>query len=169
MGALFEGLGINLPNLIAQIISFGVLFGLLYVVAYKPILRMFDARTQKIKESMEQADQVKKQAATAEDELKKQIEAGRKEGQEIVARAMRASEEIMQKAQEEAKSEGAAILSRAQTEIQREREQAITELRQEFADLTITAAEKVIDRSLDKQAHRDIIDKVLAESQPKQG
>ncbi len=169
MGALFEGLGINIPSLIAQIISFGVLFGLLYVVAYKPILRMFDARTQKIKESMEQADQVKKQAATAEDELKKQIDAGRKEGQEIVARAMHASEEIMQKAQEQAKVEGAAILARAQTEIQRERELAVTELRQEFADLTITAAEKVIDRSLDKQAHRDIIDKVLAESQPKQG
>ncbi len=169
MGALFEGLGINIPSLIAQIISFGVLFGLLYVVAYKPILRTFDARTQKIKESMEQADQVKKQAATAEDELKKQIDAGRKEGQEIVARAMHASEEIMQKAQEQAKVEGAAILARAQTEIQRERELAVTELRQEFADLTITAAEKVIDRSLDKQAHRDIIDKVLAESQPKQG
>ncbi len=169
MGELFKSLGINLPNLIAQLVSFGALFGLLYVVAYKPILRMFDARTQNIKESMEQADQVKKQAASAEEELKKQIEAGRKEGQEIVARAMHTSEEIIQKAQEQATAEGAAILSKAQTEIRRERDQAITELRQEFADLAITAAEKVIDRSLDKQAHRDIIDKVLAESQPKQG
>jgi len=46
-------------------------------------------------------------------------------------------------------------------EIQRERDDAIDELRKEFADLTILAAGKVIDRSLDKEAHRQLIDKVL--------
>ena len=169
MGELFEGLGINIPNLIAQIVSFGALFGLLYIVAYKPILRMLDARSQKVKESMEQAEQVKAQAASAEDELKKQIEAGRKEGQEIVNRARLSGEELVQKAQEQAKAESVAILARAQADISRERDQAITVLRQEFADLTIDAAEKVIDRSLDKAAHRQLIEKILTDSQPKQG
>ena len=101
--------------------------------------------------------------------MKKQIEAGRKEGQEIVNRARLSGEELVQKAQEQAKTESAAILTRAQADISRERDQAITELRQEFADLTIDAAEKVIDRSLDKEAHRQLIEKVLTDSQPKQG
>jgi F-type H+-transporting ATPase subunit b len=166
---LFEGLGINVPGLIAQLINFGILFALLYFAAYKPILKMFDERSKRIAESVERTESVKEQAAHAEEELKKQIETGRKEGQEIVTRAMRSSEEIHQKAQVEAKQEGEAIIAKARTEIQRERDEAVNEIRKEFADLAITAAEKVIDRSLDKQAHRDIIDKVLSESKPNQG
>ena len=166
---LFDGLGITWSSLIAQLVNFGVLFALLWVVGYKPLLRSFDERARKIKQSMEQAELVKAQAAKAEEDLKKQIEVGRKEGQEIVARAMRAGEELRQKAQVEAKKDGESIIASARTEIQRERDEAVTEIRHEFADLAITAAEKVIDRSLDKQAHRDIIDKVLEQSKPNQG
>jgi F-type H+-transporting ATPase subunit b len=167
--ALFEGLGITLPSLIAQVINFGVLFLVLWLVGYKPIMRMLDERTRKIKESIDQTEQIKAQAAHAEEEVKKQIEAGRKEGQEIIARALRTGEELRQKAQQEAKREGEALIIGARVEIQRERDEAISEIRGEFADLIITAAEKVIDRSLDKQAHRDIIDKVLEQSKPKRG
>jgi F-type H+-transporting ATPase subunit b len=164
VGALFDGLGINWGLLVAQIINFGLLFVLLWIVGYKPILRMLDERSRKIKESMEQAEMVKAQATKAEEELRKQIEEGRKEGQEIVARAMKTGEELRAKAQLEAKKEAEGIITAAKTEIQRERDEAVSEIRHEFADLTITAAEKVIDRSLDKQAHRDIIDKVLEQS-----
>jgi F-type H+-transporting ATPase subunit b len=163
MGGL-ASLGISLPTLVAQIVNFIVLFGLLYLVAYKPIMRMLDERSRKIKESMEQTEFIKEQAAHAEEEVKKQLEAASKEGQEVIARAVRTGEETRQKAQLQAKQEAEALIGRARTEIQRERDEAIDELRKEFADLTILAAEKVIDRSLDKKAHRQLIDKVLDES-----
>ena len=107
---------------------------------------------------------MKEQAASAEEEIKKQLDAAGKEGQERIARALRTGEEVKQKAQEEAKQEAEALIARARIEIKRERDEAIGELRQEFADLTVLAAEKVIDRSLDKEAHRQLIDKVLEES-----
>ena len=163
MGGLAD-LGINLPTLVAQIVNFVILFGLLYLVAYKPIMRMLDERSRRIKESVEQAEAVKEQAASAEDEIKKQLEAASREGQERIARAARSGEEVKQKAQEEARQEAEALIARARTDIHRERDEAIGELRKEFADLTILAAEKVIDRSLDKKAHRELIDKVLEES-----
>ena len=47
-----EGLGIDWRMLLAQFINFGLLFGLLYLVAYKPIMRILDERSRKIKESM---------------------------------------------------------------------------------------------------------------------
>ena len=159
-----EGLGINLPTLIAQIINFIILFGLLYLVAYKPIMRMLDERSKKIKESMEQTEFIKEQAVHAEEEVKKQLEVAGKQGQEIINRAVRTGEEVGHEAQAQAKQEAESLLTRARTEIQRERDEAIDELREEFADLTILAAEKVIDRSLDKEAHRQLIDKVLEES-----
>jgi len=158
------GLGISLPTLLAQIINFIILFGLLYLVAYKPVMRMLDQRSAKIKESMEQTEYIKEQAASAEEESKKQIEAAGKEGQEVVARAVRTGEEVRQQSQQDAKQDAESLINRARTEIQRERDEAIDDLRREFADLTILTAEKVIDRSLDKEAHRELIDKALEES-----
>jgi F-type H+-transporting ATPase subunit b len=159
-----EGLGLNVPQFIAQLVSFLVLFGLLYFFAYKPILRMFDERSHRIKESVEQAERVKEEAAAAEEENRKKLEAAAREGQEAIARAMRAGDEARQRAQEEAKVEAAGLVQKARQEIQRERDEVIGELRQEFADLTVAAAEKVIEKSLDKEAHRELIEKVLEES-----
>jgi len=136
----------------------------MYLVAYKPIMRMFDQRSRKIKESMEQTEFIKEQAAHAEEEVKKQLETAGREGQEVIARAVRTGEDVRREAQQEARREADSLIARARMEIQRERDDAIDELRKEFADLTILAAGKVIDRSLDKEAHRQLIDKVLEES-----
>jgi F-type H+-transporting ATPase subunit b len=163
MGGL-ANLGINMPVLLAQIINFIILFGLLYLVAYKPIMRMLDERSRKIKESMERTEYIKQQAERAEEEAKKRIDAAAKEGQEAVARAVRTGEEVKREAQQQARGEAEALITRARGEIQRERDEAIDDLRREFADITIMAAGKVIERSLDKKAHREIIDKVLDES-----
>jgi F-type H+-transporting ATPase subunit b len=114
---------------------------------------------------MEQTEMVKKQAERAEEEVKKQLEAASKEGQEVIVRAVKTGEEIRREAQEQAKQDAEVLIARARTEIQRERDDAIDELRKGFGDLTIMAAEKVVDRSLDKEAHRKLIDKVLEESE----
>ncbi len=159
-----EGLGINLSTLLAQLVNFFILFALLYFLAYKPILRMFDERSRKIRESVEQAEQVREQAALADEEHKKTLEAASKEGQEAISRAMRAGDEARQRAEQEAREQAGVLLDRARQEIQRERDEAASELREEFADLTMVAAEKVIEKSLDKEAHRELIDRVLEES-----
>ncbi len=157
-------LGINLPTLIAQIVNFVILFGLLYLVAYKPIMRMLDERSKKIKDSMEQVESIREQADRAEEEVKKRLETAGKEGQEVITRAVRTGEEARQKVQQDARQEAEAVIDKARLEIQRQRDEAIDELRKEFADLTIEAAGKVIEQSLDKEAHRQLIDKVLEES-----
>ena len=159
-----SGLGINGWLLAAQIINFIILLVILYFFAYKPVLKMLDERSRKIKDSMEEVQKVKEQAAQTEEEFKKKIEAASKEGQEVISKAMRTGEEARKRAEEEAKQEAQGLVEKARVEIQRERAEAIGELRQEFADLTIVAAEKVIGKSLDKETHRQIIDKVLDES-----
>ena len=163
MGGLAD-LGINLPTLVAQIVNVVILLGLLYLVAYKPVMRMLDERSRRVKESMEQTDAIKEQAARAEEEVKKQLEVASREGQNRIAQAIQIGEDVKQKAQQEARQEAETLISRGRTEIQRERDEAIDELRKEVADLTILAAGKVIERSLDKKAHRELIDKALEES-----
>jgi F-type H+-transporting ATPase subunit b len=156
-------LGINLPSLLTQIVTFIILLVLLRFVAYKPLMRMLDERSRRVKESLDQAESIKEQSARAEEDVKKQLEVASKEGQERIARAVKAGEEVKQKAQAEARQEAETLIDRARAEIQRERDEAIGEVRREFADLTIMAAGKVIDRSLDKEEHRELIEKVLEE------
>lgn len=157
-------LGINLPTLLAQVINVVILFAVLYLIAYKPVMRMLDERSRRIKESMEQAEQIKIQADKAGEQVSRQIAAGRQQGQEIIAQASKTGEELRQKAQQDARQDAEILIGKAKKEIQRERDEALDELRREFADLTILAAEKVIERSVDKKAHRELIDRVLEES-----
>lgn len=157
-------LGINVSTLLAQVINFVILFALLYFVAYKPILRMLDERSRKIKESMDQTEHIKEQAELAGKETAKHIQEASKEGQRIIQKAEQVGDEIRQKAQQDAEKQSERILKRAQVEIKQERDEAVNVLRQQFANLTIMTAGKVIDKTLDKETHRELIDKALEES-----
>ncbi len=164
MGSFFSSFGINVPSLIAQAVNFGILFGLLYLLAYKPIMKMMDTRANKIKESLPQAESVKQQAEVAEQETAKRIEEANASGQKIVGQAVQAAEEVKRRAMQDAKKEADALLVKAQAEIIQEKEEAISELRKEVADLAVVVAGKAISASLDKETQRKIIDNALKEA-----
>jgi F-type H+-transporting ATPase subunit b len=164
MSEFFTKLGINAPTLITQVVTFVILLVLLRLFAYKPIMKMMDERSKHIKDSLDQAELTKRQSAKAEEELKKQIEHASREGQDRITRAIKAGEDVKHKAEEDAKNEAEKLLNRARLEIRHERDEAIDGVRKEFADLTVLAAGKVIEKSLDKADHRELIEKVLQES-----
>jgi F-type H+-transporting ATPase subunit b len=164
MGQAIDALGINLPQLIAQVANFFVLLVILRLTLYKPILKMLDERKQKIAEGLNAADLARAEAAQAQANIQAQLDTARKEGQELVAGAQSIATRIQAEAREQSGRDREAALERARAEIQLERDRAIAELRTEFADITVSAAEKVIGQSLDRQAHQRIIDETLAES-----
>lgn len=164
MDKAVEALGINLPQLIAQVANFFVLLVILRLTLYKPVLKMLDERKQKIAEGLNAADLARAEAAEAQTNIQAQLDTARKEGQEIVANAQSIAGRIQTEAREQSARDRDAALERARTEIQLERDRAISELRGEFAGITVSAAEKVIRQSLDRQAHQRIIDETLAES-----
>jgi F-type H+-transporting ATPase subunit b len=157
-------LGINLPVLIAQIVNFTILLVILRLVAWGPLTKMLDERRERIAESLSAADQAKAEAAESERQIQDQLDAARREGQALVAQAQEIAARIQSEARTIAQADADALLGRARNEIQLERDQAIAELRKEFADLTIAAAEKVINESLDRNQHRRLIDEALAQS-----
>jgi len=156
-----EDIGISLSGLVAQLVNFFILFGLLFLVLYKPVMRMLRERSDRIKESMEQAEQIKESMSQTEQQVRKQLDAARREGQNILAQAGQIGEQLREAARHEARREAEAIVARARIEIDRERDAAIDELRRQFTDLAILAAEKVINETLDKEKHRRLIDEVL--------
>lgn len=156
-------LGISLPYLVAFMINFFLLFGLLTFLLYRPVTRTLDERAAKIKDSLEKAEQIKQESVRAEESVRAQIEAGRKEGQAIVAQAQQNADRVKEEAKGEARKEAEAVMQKAQAQIEADREESFNKLRREFADLAVLAAEKVIEQSLDKKGHQKLIDKVLEE------
>lgn len=159
-----EGIGINLPLLVAFVINFVILFGLLSIVLYKPVLKMLDERQAKIKESLEQAEQIKEEVARSDEQIKANLKTAHKEEQALIAQAAQIGERLTEEAKEKARQEAESLIAKAHAEIGRERDKAIGELRKEFVDIAILAAEKVINETLDREKHRKLIDKVLDDS-----
>ena len=157
------GLGITLPGLLTQLVSFLVLFGALYLVLYKPMTRMLDSRSLRIRESLESADRARQEAASSAEQVEQELAQARIQGQALIAEARTAASQFRQQEDVRTRGEMEAMLERARTEIERERDAAIEQVRSQFANLAITAAERVVERSLDKDSHAQLIDKVLEE------
>jgi F-type H+-transporting ATPase subunit b len=164
MSEAFDALGINLPQLIAQIVNFAILLIVLRLVLYKPILRMLDDRKRRIAEGLNAAEIARAEAAQAQANIEAQLDQARKEGQEVVANAQQIAARIQADAREQTARDRETALERARTEINLERDRAIADLRGEFAELTVTAAERVINQSLDRPGHARVIGEVLSES-----
>ncbi len=157
-------LGMNWHGLLGQFISFAILLAVLAFFAYKPITRMLDERSQRIKESMDQADFIKQETARTEKMVQEQLAEARKQGQDVVAQAQEIGERLKEEARQQARQDAEAIVTRARSEIQAESEEAMAQLRKEFVEVAIQAAEKVINRALDREAHRQLIEETLEES-----
>ena len=160
-----EALGINLGYLISQIVNFTLLAVLLYFVAYKPILRMLDERSARIKQGLEDAELASRRAAEMEQEFDQRLAEARKEGQEIIAQATQMSEKARQETLEMAREEARAQVEKAKEEISRERGLAMSELRQQVADLSLNISEKIIGKSLDQQRQRELIAEFLEQTE----
>ena len=160
-----ETLGVHLPSLLIYLVNFLLVLGLLFAFAYKPILRMMDQRADRIRESLEASERAREEAASSQQAVEDQLVEARREGQRIMDLSREAAERFRAEDMERARNDAETVVSRAESDIQRERDAAIEEVRANFSDLAITAAERVVRRSLDRQAHEDLITQVLEEGE----
>lgn len=160
----FASLGVNLPLLVVFVINFIVLFVLLRIFLYKPVLKMLDERSKRTKEAMELAEATKKEYEQAKVEVQKQIERGRQEAQAIIAQALQTGERLKEESREEATKQAQMIIDRTRAELESERDKIVDGLRKEFVDIAISAAGKVIKQTLDKEKHRKLIEETLQQS-----
>jgi len=159
-----EQLGIDGRWFLSQIVNFVILLLILQRFLYKPILNMLQQRQERIRESMEYADRVKREAERAQEDYEKKIEESRREAQAIIAQAMqqaeRLREEILAKAQDEARE----IKAKALEDVEYERKRVVAELRDQVADLAILAAGRVLGKALDEKTHRQVVADFLDET-----
>jgi F-type H+-transporting ATPase subunit b len=160
----FASLGINLSLLVVFIVNFIILLVMLRLFLYEPVMKVLDERTRRTREAMELAGATKKEYGQAKEEVQKQIEKGRQEGQAIIAQALQTGERLKEESRAEAAKQAQVIIDRTRLELEAERDKIIGDLRREFVDISIAAAEKVIKETLDREKHRKLIEETLQQS-----
>jgi len=160
----FASLGINLSLLVVFTVNFIILLVLLRLFLYKPVMKVLDERAERTKEAMELAEATKQEFEQAKGEVQKQIEKGRQEGQAIIAQALQTGERLKEESRAEATKQAQVIIDRTRSELEAERDKIVGDLRREFVDISIAAAEKVIKETLDREKHRKLIEETLQES-----
>lgn len=160
----FDQIGINVWNLVAQIVAFILFLLLFWRFALKPIVRTLDGRTERIRESLAAAEQMKRELQATEARNDQLLVQARQEAQQIAANARQASEAMLARSREEAGRQADEYLTRAQESLRQETNQARQQLRQELADLAVTAAGKIVRRNLDPAAQSQLIRETLSEA-----
>jgi F-type H+-transporting ATPase subunit b len=77
---------------------------------------------------------------------------------------MQVGERLKEESRQEAAKQAQTIIDRTRTELETERDKIVEDLRREFVDISIAAAEKVIKETLDREKHRKLIEETLRES-----
>ncbi len=158
-----DALGIDLPRLLTFLIGFTVIAVFLRLFLYGPIIRMLDQRADRIRESLEAAEKARAEAASSAERVEQELANARREGQSLIAEAREAAVKLRDQEMERTQARVDEMVERAREEIRREREAAVEEVRSEFAGIAILAAERIVEQSLDEDAHRELIDRVLEE------
>ena len=159
-----EALGISPNLLITQILNFIILLVVLRLLLYKPILGLLNSRKQKIQESLEYADNVKKQAAEQQKEFERKLEETRRETQAAAQAAAQVGEKEREAILAQAREDARKLIEQAKGQIDYERKQMIADLHDEVVRLSLMAAQKVIGQSLDDQAHRQLVSDFIAQA-----
>jgi len=153
----------NTTEMWVNIAAFAVLFVVLWKFAFPPITKMLDERANKIRESLEKAEDTRVEAERLLDEYKVQMAEARAEATQVIEQGRKVAEsmkaEILAKAREEAEAEK----TKAVAAIKAEKESAMAELKGEVADLSVAVAGKILGSSITKADHEALIDKYLAE------
>jgi F-type H+-transporting ATPase subunit b len=157
-------LGINGWNLIIQLIAFIIFVYLLWKYALGPITRVLDQRTERVRESMEAAQRMQQdlQATAARNE--EVLGEARRQAQEILGQSRQQGEALIARAREAAEQQQEIFLTQARATLQAETEAARQQLRQEVAELAISAAAKIVRKELDPATQARLIQETLAEA-----
>ena len=149
--------------MIWTIVCFLIALWVLKRYAFGPIQKMIDDRRERIRRSLEDAEEAREEARRLLEEHRSLIGQARSEGEQILAEARRVAESQRERVKEETEAERQRRLEDIQRQIQAETQRALGEIRAEVAELTLVAAAKVTRKALDSEDDRRLIEEAVSE------
>ena len=158
--------GLLFPNIwtvISQLCATAVLFFLMYKLAYKPVKKILDERSDYEQSRISEADVLKEETERLNEEAKQGIIEANKSAEDIVASAREEAEIIKKELVEQGKEQSKQLMENAQREIEVQRRKMLQDLQAEIVDATISATEKMLKVKIENQEDKDNIDSFVKE------
>jgi F-type H+-transporting ATPase subunit b len=155
--------GVNWPHLIAQIVSFGIVCAVLYLLAYKPILRMLEARRQQIASGLANAAKIKAELDRIEAERVQVLARADAEGRQLIEEARKAAARVHTEETQKAIAAAEQILLRAREATERDRARMLAELRHEVGRLVVQTTATVTGKILTAEDHRRLAEETASQ------
>ncbi len=140
--------GVDWPHLTAQIVSFSIVCAVLYLLAYKPVLRMLDERRRQIAMGLENTEKINAKLASIEAERQDILAAARTQANGIVADARDLAKRLREQETQQAAVAAGQILSKAREAAEQEHAVMLNELKREVAQLVVQTTAAVTGRIL---------------------
>ena len=150
-------------TLILQSIAMMVFVWFCMKFIWPPIIGALDERRAKIADGLAASDLAEKALAEANQEVERQINAARDKAGEIVDSANQRHSQILEQAKDDAVSERQRQVAAGEAEITQSANQAREELRATVASLAVLGARQILEKEIDEDKHRELLDKLIAE------
>ncbi|WP_370277302.1 F0F1 ATP synthase subunit B [Pontibacterium sp.] len=155
-------MNINL-TIIGQAIAFAIFVIFCMKFVWPPITAALAERKKKIAEGLDAADRAERDLQLAKEKAAADMRQSKEEAAAIIEQANKRANQIIDEAKEQAREEAERVKASAQAEIEQEANRAKEALRAQVAVLAVAGAEKILEASIDEQAHAQLVEKLAAE------
>ena len=160
------GLSLVLPHpeeLIAGILAFLIVFFFVWKWALPTINKTLEARQQAITGEMAEAETAKREAEALLTDYKAQLADSKAEGNRIVEEARVSGDQMKSEIISKANDEAEQLIAKARAEAETEKSRALADARREVGEISVELAGKIVGESLDPKAHKDLVERYLAD------
>ncbi|WP_346889482.1 F0F1 ATP synthase subunit B [Clostridium sp. UBA1056] len=152
---------IDLGMIIPATINFFIFYLILRKFVFNKTLAVINSRKEEVESAFKKARDEEKRAELLKQKYDEDVVRYRNDGLELVESYKRKADKIYAEVIEDSQREVVNIKERATKEIKREREKANKEIKQEIIDLSMKLAEKTLEKEIDEENHRELIDKFI--------
>ena len=149
--------------MIWTIVCFLIALFVLKRYAFGPIQGAIDARRERIRQSIEEADKAREEARNLLEEHRKLVGRAKQEAEEILAEGRRVADSMRDRVREETDADRQRRLEETKRQIEAETQRALEQIRGEVAELTVIATSKVTGKLLDRDDHRRLIEDAIGD------
>ena len=143
------------------IVTFFIVLFILKWKAWGPLISALDKREKDIREALSSAEKAREEADKVAEDYDEMIRKAQSEAQKIVAESKTTGDRVRKEIKEIAEKEARVILDKAQVQIESEKEKAVQEIKSVIVDFSLQAASKVIEKNLESEDNRRIINDTI--------
>ena len=156
-----EVISINFWQMLASLANLLILFLILKKFLYAPVQKALDSRRAEVEGQYASAAEAERNAKAAESEYKAKLADAEKTADDMRSAAVEEAKRSGERIVAEARQKADGMIRQAESQIELSQKKAEAEIKREIADVSTKLAEKLIEREMNAETHRELIDSFI--------